>query len=213
MCRLECPGHCNSGARLCGQCVHCHKEPGVIMRCCQPTFVRLEVPREGRSLGSACGVISRRLFDCGGSGAAAPLPLLLRAPLRLAGPPAAARQRRPFLLLAPSPAQSSHTAADGRDMWKAGRPCRATSARPVPYHNPGGPPPGSRGGGRRRGRGHSQPPYAEGSCLAAGAGRRAGGGGGRRIAVGAKGQGMQAGRTHGGPQGNTGIRRRVTLDC
>ena len=48
--------------------------------------------------------------------------LLLRAPLRRAGPPPAAWLRRPSHGSAPSPAGSCQTAADGRGMWQAGGP-------------------------------------------------------------------------------------------
>ena len=48
--------------------------------------------------------------------------LRLRLPLRRAGPPAAARLRRPFLCSAPSPAESSHPTAEGRGVGQAGGP-------------------------------------------------------------------------------------------
>ena len=58
--------------------------------------------------------------------------LLLRAPLRRAGPPAAARLRRPFHTSAPSPAEYRPTAAERRGVWQAGMQAGGLLCAPHP---------------------------------------------------------------------------------
>ena len=53
---------------------------------------------------------------------------LLRAPLRRAGPPAAARLRRPFLCSAPSPTEYRRPAVEGRGVGQAGGSLRCPCA-------------------------------------------------------------------------------------